>query len=111
MAFWLFHSSKIRYYLIWSLGQENDYMYHKDIKKREDSRYLHRGKFQWDLAKQRKETGSVQQKLFDSISKLEKIRQSYSVFGNDADVFTIETEDSSILGIVRLKGNMFYKKS
>lgn len=86
------------------IGQENDYMYHKDIKKREDSRYLHRGKFQWDLAKQRKETGSVQQKLFNSISKLEKIRQSYSVFGNDADVFTIETEDSSILGIVRLKG-------
>ena len=32
------------------VGQLNNYMYHADINKKFDSRYLHRGKFDWKLA-------------------------------------------------------------
>ena len=32
------------------VGQLNDYAYHSDPAKREDSRYIHRGDFQWELA-------------------------------------------------------------
>ena len=83
------------------VGQLNDYTYHEDLKKKEDSRYLHRGNFLWDLAQKRKEKDSVQQKLFDGIGKLEKIRSQYSVFEVGADVWTLNTGDTSILGIVR----------
>lgn len=31
------------------VGQLNDYTYHDDPDKREDSRYLHRGVFRWDI--------------------------------------------------------------
>ena len=83
------------------VGKLNDYTYHEDLKKKEDSRYLHRGNFLWDLAQKRKEKDSVQQKLFDGIGKLEKIRSQYSVFEVGADVWTLNTGDTSILGIVR----------
>ncbi len=83
------------------IGQENDYSYHENPGKREDSRYLHRGKFRWDLAKKRHQTGTVQQKLFDGIGKLEKIRSKYSIFDSGADVWTIDTWDNGVLGFIR----------
>ncbi len=86
------------------IGQENDYSYHNDPAKSDDSRYLHRGKFPWDLAKKRLEKGSIQERLFTGIGKLEKIRKSNEVFGTDADVWTIETQDHAVLGIARAHG-------
>ena len=35
------------------VGQLNDYSYHHDGEKWDDSRYIHRGNFQWDLAHMR----------------------------------------------------------
>lgn len=86
------------------IGQENDYSYHKEAGKREDSRYLHRGSFRWDLEEKRKEKGSIQQILFDGIKRLENIRKSYSVFDVQADIWTIDTWDPSILGLIRANG-------
>ena len=83
------------------VGQLNDYTYHNNLKKKEDSRYLHRGNFLWDLAEKRTEKGSVQQKLFDGIGKLGKIRSQYSVFEAGADVWTLNSGDNSILVLVR----------
>lgn len=85
------------------IGQENDYTYHEDPKKWDDSRYIHRGKFQWDKMELRKEKGTVQQKIFDGLKKLEDIRSTRKVFDGSADVWTIDTWDKSILGIVRAK--------
>ena len=83
------------------IGQENDYTYHKDPKKWEDSRYLHRGKFQWENEKFRKQKGTVQQRIFDGLKKLETVRMRKKVFCGDADVWTVDTWDKSILGIIR----------
>ncbi|MDE7312531.1 MAG: Beta-galactosidase C-terminal domain [Eubacterium sp.] len=83
------------------IGQENDYTYHEEPDRWGDSRYLHRGKFRWDLEEKRKEKGSVQEKLFTGIGKLEDIRKSLPVFHTDADVHTIDTQDHAVLGIVR----------
>lgn len=84
------------------IGQENDYTYHEDPKKWDDSRYLHRGKFRWDKEKLRANKGTVQQRMFDGLKKLENIRKEKKVFCTDADVWTIDTWDKSILGIVRV---------
>lgn len=83
------------------IGQENNYSYHQIPGKWDDSRYLHRGNFCWKLAEKRKEQGSVQQKLFDGIKQLERLRANYSVFDVSADVWTIDTWDDSVLGVVR----------
>ena len=85
------------------IGQENDYSYHEDPEKCEDSRYLHRGKFPWDLAEKRTEKGSVQERLFAKICRLEQIRRLHSVFESDAAVWTVDTWDNSVLGIIRAK--------
>ncbi len=84
------------------VGQLNDYSYHENDAKKDDSRYLHRGQFQWNLAENRKNAESLQSKLFHGIKKLGNIRKEYSVFGMDADVRTIYTGDDAVLGVVRI---------
>lgn len=86
------------------IGQENDYTYHENPRKWDDSRYLHRGDFRWELEKKRSVKGSLQEKIFDGIRKLETIRAQYPVFCTDARVWTIDTWDDSILGLVREYG-------
>ena len=83
------------------IGQENDYTYHEEPDRWGDSRYLHRGRFRWDLEAKRSETGTVQEKLFNGIGKLEQIRKGSPVFHTDAQVHTIDTRDDAMLGIVR----------
>ncbi len=83
------------------IGQLNDYSYKNDPDKVSDSRYLHRGEFDWNLADNRKIDYTVQGRLFPALDKLEHIRASHSVFGADASLRTIDTWDSSILALVR----------
>ncbi len=83
------------------IGQENDYSYHQIPENCDDSRYLHRGNFCWELAEKRKVQGSVQQKLFDGIKYLERLKTNHSAFDVSADVWTIDTWDVSVLAVVR----------
>lgn len=86
------------------IGQENDYTYHENPKKWDDSRYLHRGSFRWDLEKKRSVKGSPQETIFEGIKKLESIRAQFPVFCTDAEVWTIDTWDDAVLGLVRRSG-------
>lgn len=83
------------------IGQLNDYSYKNDPDKAVDSRYLHRGEFDWNLADNRKIDSTVQGKLFPALIKLENIRAAHSVFLNNASLRTIDTWDSAILALVR----------
>ena len=83
------------------IGQLNDYSYKDDPDKVSDSRYLHRGSFNWDLAENRHRPETVQGKLFPALDKLEKARKAHSVFNSDVALRTIDTWDSSILALVR----------
>lgn len=85
------------------IGQENDYTYHKDPKKWDDSRYLHRGDFQWDKAELRHTKGTIPGEMFEGLSKLETIRKSHPVFESTADCRTVDTWDDSILGLIKEK--------
>ena len=85
------------------IGQLNDYSYHEDPDKCQDSRYIHRGKFRWDLAAEIKEKGTVQNQIFDTLSQMEEIRKSHKVFHASADVWTLDTWDNSVLGVGRWK--------
>lgn len=87
------------------IGQVNDYSYKEDPDKREDSRYIHRGRFRWELQKNYHDPATVQGMIFGTLERLEAIRRQEKAFGADAAVETSISEDSSVLRIERKSGN------
>ncbi len=83
------------------IGQVNDYTYKDDPNKAADSRYLHRGAMNWKLAALVKDMDTVEGKIFQGLKRLEQIRKSEKVFVSNADTWTIETWDPSVLCIGR----------
>ena len=83
------------------IGQLNDYRYKEDPKKAADSRYVHRGAFDWRKAGRRKEKGTVENRIFTGLKRLLTLRGSQNVFLNAAAVSTRETYDPSVLCLVR----------
>lgn len=83
------------------VGQLNDYSYHLDDEKREDSRYLHRGAFQWDLAAMRRDPDTRQGKQFMGLRRLEELRCAEPAFDARADVWTFDTGSPHVLGVGR----------
>ena len=83
------------------IAQLNDNHYKENPQKAEDSRYIHRGEFLWENAKKRKEKYSVEEIVFDSLTKLETIRRNESVFDTKADVYTYDVKEDKIFGILR----------
>ena len=83
------------------IAQVNDYTYKNDPNKAHDSRYIHRGAMRWDLAEHVNDENTVEGKLFQSLSALEKLRETEKVFMTNADMWTVETYDPSILCIGR----------
>ena len=83
------------------VAQVNDYTYKEDPNKAADSRYIHRGKMNWELEKNIKVPGTVEYEMFRGLDKLEKIRKSEKAFVSTADTWTLETWDSSLLSIGR----------
>ena len=83
------------------IAQLNDYDYHKDPDKREDSRYLHRGPFDWSLAEKRGDGSSMQGRVFSMLRELETVRAREPVFSADAEFRAFETGSQKVLGILR----------
>ena len=83
------------------IGQLNDYSYHNDPHKKDDSRYLHRGSLDWASVARRHEEGTREKCIFDGIRKLTKLRNSHRVFESAADTWIIETWNDHVLGIGR----------
>lgn len=87
-------------YLGDELGTLNDYSYQDDPGKRDDSRWVHRPKFNWQLAQMRHDAETLQGRIFQSIQHLTKIRQSHAFFSNDTTTF-FDTQNPHVLGYVR----------
>ena len=83
------------------IGQENDYTYHENPLKREDSRYLHRGNMNWKKAEERHDAISVPGKIYEAVQKMIKLRGQYKVFETGADTWTLETYNDHVLAIGR----------
>ena len=90
------------------IGQLNDNDYHLDQEKRADSRYLHRGDFDWEKAELRRAPATCQGRLFSALRKLETIRASERVFRVDAKISSFDTGSDCVLGVCReLDGERF----
>lgn len=91
------------------IAQVNDYTYKENPLKQEDSRYIHRGAFHWELAKNRNDTSTVEGKIFQGLDKLEKLRKKETVFDSSASVYTYDVHDNGILCIMRERaGEKFF---
>ncbi len=86
------------------IGQLNDYTYHNDPDKREDSRYIHRGAFQWGLSERRSDPDSYQGRLFQGLRRLEELRAGEPCFDAGADVWVEDSGDSRVLALCRRSG-------
>ena len=81
--------------------QENDYSYHDDPAKCEDSRYLHRGKLNWAKAKKRNSKTAPEGRLFSAIREMEKLRGDLIVFDPRAETWLPVTGNDHVLGFGR----------
>ena len=83
------------------IAQLNDYSYHEDPLKWEDSRYLHRGKFLWEDEKKRKRLHTRQGEMFRALKRLLAVRAKNLSFHPRAESWIIETYNDHVLGIGR----------
>ncbi|MDE7243447.1 MAG: alpha-glucosidase C-terminal domain-containing protein [Oscillospiraceae bacterium] len=83
------------------IGQLNDYAYHDDPEKRDDSRYIHRGDFRWDLAELRTDPTTRQGKQFYGLRRLESLRASEPCFNSRADVWVEDSGSRHVLALCR----------
>ena len=83
------------------IGMLNDYSYHDHYAKKDDSRYIHRGNFDWDLAAKRHDAGTVTCALYSEIQRLIKIRKANPVFHSGAYMYSFDTGSDNILGVIR----------
>lgn len=86
------------------IGQLNDWNYRHNPEKQEDSRYIHRGSFQWDLAEMRFDSNTRQGKQFEGLRRLEMIRAQEPCFEMQADVWTEDSGSSHVLALCRRMG-------
>ena len=86
------------------IGQLNDYTYHDNPLKNDDSRYLHRGDLNWEHVAMRNDPETRQGRLYARLKELLTLRSRYAVFESDASVSVLETWNDHILGIERIYG-------
>jgi amylosucrase len=86
------------------LGDEiatlNDYGYDRDPAKVGDSRWLHRGGFDWVRAEERRDAGSVPGQVYKGLLRLLQLRSQNLAFGR-AETEFLDTGNPHVLGFVR----------
>ncbi|MCR8908755.1 alpha-amylase family protein [Thermophilibacter sp. ET337] len=86
------------------VAQVNDYSYKDDPERAEDSRYIHRGRFDWSLVDRADEPGTVQARVFSALRALEAVRRAQEVFDAGAEVTIVDYSDPAVLWIRRRAG-------
>jgi amylosucrase len=64
------------------IGALNDVSYLEDMSKANDSRWIHRPRIDWQIARLRHQAGSVQQRLFDGLQNMIAVRKATRAFAD-----------------------------
>lgn len=80
------------------IGQLNDWGYKNDRKIAGDSRWLHRGKMDWDAADKRYDSGTVQGQIFTGIRKMINIRKNCTYFRSDIPSNPVDLANPAVFG-------------
>jgi amylosucrase len=84
-----------------ALGTLNDYSYQEDPSKQQDSRWVHRGRLDWERAERRKQPGTVEHTLFNQIQKLIAVRKELPAFADFNNRELLELDNHHLLGMLR----------
>lgn len=87
------------------IAQLNDYSYHDNPEKAADSRYLHRGDFNWKAAKKRHDLHTKEGRLFQGLRRIEKVREQEPCFSPEADTWIEDNGDSRVIILCRKLGS------
>jgi hypothetical protein len=87
-------------YLGDELGMTNDYSYRQNPAVADDSRWVHRPRFDWQLASQRTDPSTTAGRIFQTLRHLIQVRKGHPEF-MDADTVFVPTGNPHVLGYVR----------
>lgn len=79
------------------IGTLNDHSYDQDPAKTGDSRWMHRGHFDWERAEQRRDTESVVGRIYQGMLRLIQLRHQNPAF-NHASTEIAETGNKHVFG-------------
>lgn len=85
------------------VGQLNDWSYFEKTNLKNDSRNLHRSKFDWVKAKNRYKISSSENSIWCGLQKLIFLRKSIECFDINSSISTWDTGNNHVLSIVRKK--------
>lgn len=86
------------------IGQLNGWGYHEDPDRAEDSRNLHRTRFDWQRAALRTKQGTPEYIIWEGIRQLREMR-AHPCFAVDARVSTLESGNRAVPVVLREMGN------
>lgn len=87
-------------YLGDEIGTLNDYGYEQDAKKIGDSRWLHRGKFDWERAEQRRDPETVPGRIYMGLLRLIQLRiQNLAFTRGETEI--LDTGNKHVFGYFR----------
>ncbi len=79
------------------IGQLNDYSYHEDPTKAHDSRFLHRGKFDWNIANQRNDLTLPSSQIFQGLKSLIEVIKNEVALSYPNSIVPLEGGEASLL--------------
>ncbi len=81
------------------IGQLNDYSYHEDPSKGDDSRFLHRGKFDWSVAHQRGDLSLPSSQIFHGLKRLLEVVKNEPALSYPNTIVPLSGVDNSLLAL------------
>ena len=82
-------------------GTLNDYSYLEDEARKNDNRWMHRPRIDWEKVEKRHQQGTVEQRIFDGLKKMIAARKTIPAFSDYNNRQLIETGNSHLLAFWR----------
>lgn len=83
------------------IAQLNDWSFLEDPDRRDDSRNIHRSKFDWGMVRFKDRSYTLQYKIWKNLKKLKELRSANPCFNGEADVTTWDTRNDRVLALIR----------
>lgn len=83
------------------IGMLNSVEYLADPSRRDDSRWAHRSRFDWNKAARRHQNGTIEQRIFGGLKKMIALRKELSAFSDFDNRQLIRVDNPNLLVYVR----------
>jgi amylosucrase len=80
-----------------AIGMLNSLEYLADPAERDDNRWMHRSRFDWNKAEKRHQVGTVEQRIFSALKKMIALRKETTAFADFDNRQLLEVDNPNIL--------------